>query len=244
MLRVAQCHHLHERSQVASDFTSSFRHYKNIFGYICLAQTTCGRILHCREHNAVLTREFLRGRSRTKVTLSRVVPAVPEPHPAQEVLKDRGPHPAQEVLKDRGPPTKRWSLRTLGLTHAQLELPRYVQLKTLKITLVSRYQDTYRQQAPRLHYHTDQVQCITVVNVDVDNQYIAKSAVWAFTTAVPRDATNRDVHLEISICPCHHGQQGGPALFDHHLCIMVVHRGRASWSCNGGSWRRRRRGER
>jgi hypothetical protein len=82
-----------------SHFTSSFRHYKNIFGYICLTKTTCGRILHCRDHNAVLTNQFLRGRSRTKVALSRAVPAAPEPQPAQK------------VPQDRGPPSKRRSLR-------------------------------------------------------------------------------------------------------------------------------------
>jgi hypothetical protein len=39
-----------------SNFTSSFRHYKNIFRQICLTITTCGRRLHGRELKAVYSR--------------------------------------------------------------------------------------------------------------------------------------------------------------------------------------------
>jgi hypothetical protein len=102
-----------------SDFTSSVRHYKNISGCICIEKTTCGRILHCREHNEVLTREFLRGRSKTKVTLTRAVDRSPRSLRAHSAfLRSLNRIPPKKSLmgKDQGPPPKRRSLRVLATT--------------------------------------------------------------------------------------------------------------------------------
>jgi hypothetical protein len=80
---------VHERLYI------NFQTLQHIFGYICLAKTTCGRILHCTEHSACLRGSSFAGcpgrRSR----------AVPEPQPAQKVPKDWGPPQKRRSLRIR-----------------------------------------------------------------------------------------------------------------------------------------------
>jgi hypothetical protein len=89
---------VHERLYI------KFQTLQHIFGYICLAKTACGRILHCREHNACLRgSSFSGGPGRRSRSVERSLRSL-----------SRNPLKTSLAQKDRGPSFWGRSLRTLS----------------------------------------------------------------------------------------------------------------------------------
>jgi hypothetical protein len=77
----------------------------------------------------MLTRGFLRGRSKTQVTLSRAVPAVPELQLAQKVHKDRGPPPKRRFHRT----LHQINTQNIPRAEARAGNPRRTSLRTLSL---------------------------------------------------------------------------------------------------------------